>query len=309
MNKAAVRILVEAVELCGPGLPDWNTSRLVLAGTEAYRSAPVVLQPPPFLSPAERRRAVPSVKLALSVGAGAAGRSGHDPRSLPAVFASSGADGETINAILLALTMPDREVSPTRFHNSVHNAPSGYWGIAMQSQAAVTSLSAHDASFAAGLLEASVQAASGGHPVLLVAYDLPYPEPLHSARRIEASFGVALVLRASSMGHDLPLADISSHAVADPDMARHRCAGPAVPDQERADQEDSRRGFADLQISLAATSSSGATCCTDQGLEGLRLGNPAARCLPLLALLAARRAGTVRLDFNMGALDIAVSPC
>jgi hypothetical protein len=35
---------------------------------------------------------------------------------------------------------------------------------------------------------------SWGKPVALIAYDQPYPEPLHSARPLLASFGAALVL-------------------------------------------------------------------------------------------------------------------
>lgn len=260
---------VEAVELRGPGLANWVMSQPILAGTEMYRPAPIVLDAPAQLSSAERRRAIPSVKLALTVGAGAVARSGQDPRMLPAVFASSGADSETNSAILLALMTPGREVSPTRFHNSVHNAPSGYWGVAMQSREAVTSLSCHDASFAAGLLEASVQAVFGARPVLLVAYDLPYPEPLHSVRRIDAGFGVALVLN----------------------------------------PHPSDRAFAKLHISMISGPEPEATRCADQGLERLRCGNPAARSLPLLAMLATGGAGQVRLDLSHGALDVGVLPC
>ena len=269
MSGGAIRVGVEAVELRGPGLTNWTVARPVLAGIELYRPAPIVLEPPPQLSPAERRRAIPSVKLALAVGAGAVEQSGLDPKTLPAVFASSGADGETISAILAVLVTPEREVSPTRFHNSVHNAPSGYWGVAMQSREAVTSVSGYDASFATGLLESSVQAVSGSRPVLLIAYDLPYPEPLDSARRIAGSFGVAFVLS-----------------------------------PERSD-----RALAELHISIAAPPAGEASRCADHGLEGLRRGNPAARSLPLLAALAARSTERVHLDLSHGALEIGVVPC
>jgi hypothetical protein len=269
MTEGTIRIGVEAVELRGSGLASWSLGRAVLAGIEQHAAAPVTLEPPAQLSPAERRRAIPSVKLALAVAAGAVEQSGLDARTLPAVFASSGADGDTISAILAALAIPAREVSPTRFHNSVHNAPSGYWGIAVQSQEAVTSLSAYEASFAAGLLEAGVQAVSCGRPILLVAYDLPYPEPLDSARRIAASFGVAFVL--------------SSVA--------------------------SATTIAELLIRISASPAGEVSHCSDQGLEALRCGNPAARSLPLLVMLAARSAGTVRLDLPYGALDIRVLPC
>jgi hypothetical protein len=189
-----IRVSVEAVEVRGPGLLNWHSSRRALAGLELYRAEPVVLEAPRQLSPAERRRAIPSVKLALGVGAGAVEQSGIDPGCLPAVFASSGADGDTISSILSALATKARDVSPTQFHNSVHNAASGYWGVAMQSREAVSSISGYDTSFAVGLLEAAVQVVSAGRPVLLVAYDVPYPKPLDGVRHIASSFGVALVL-------------------------------------------------------------------------------------------------------------------
>ena len=48
-------------------------------------------------------------------------------------------------------------VSPTRFHNSVHNAAAGYWTIGAGAMQPATAISAFDASFAQGLLEAMVQ--------------------------------------------------------------------------------------------------------------------------------------------------------
>jgi len=86
------------------------------------------------------------------------------------------------------------EVSPTRFHNSVTNAPAGYWCMAVRSQAPSTSLSGFDASFGAGLIEAGVQVGAERCSVLLVAHDAPLPEPLHSVRPMSAPFGTALVL-------------------------------------------------------------------------------------------------------------------
>ena len=91
-----------------------------------------------------------------------------------------------------------RVVSPTRFTNSVHNAPAGYWHIAAASRAPSTSLAAFDASFAAGLLEAAVQCAATDAPVLLVATDVPYPEPLHAVRPVADVMALALLLAPST---------------------------------------------------------------------------------------------------------------
>jgi hypothetical protein len=279
MSAGMVSVSVDAIALCGPGLPDWATSGPVLRGAQRYVPAPIELAAPVQLSAAERRRAIPSVRLALGVGAASVAQSRLDPAGLAAVFASSGADGETIVAVLSALAAPGREVSPTRFHNSVHNAPSGYWGIAAQSREAVTSVSGYDASFAAGLLEAAVQAVAGGRPVLLVAYDLPYPDPLHAARRIDAGFGVACVVRPEPSDDALATLRIT------PVARGEACAGSNVS--------------AGLDVST----------CADAGLEALRRGNPAARSLPLLTRLAARSGGTIILPLSHGVLDVAVVPC
>lgn len=97
-------------------------------------------------------------------------------------------------------------MSPTRFTNSVHNAAGGYWHIAVQGRAPSTSLAAFDASFGAGLLEAAAQCVAMQQPVLLVAADVPYPEPLHAKRPIADAFGVALLL-APGTGLRLSLQD------------------------------------------------------------------------------------------------------
>ena len=77
--------------------------------------------------------------------------SGLDASGLVSVFSSSGADGDNCHAICETLAGTDRQISPTRFHNSVHNAPSGYWGIATGAMAPSTSICTYDATFGAGL--------------------------------------------------------------------------------------------------------------------------------------------------------------
>jgi hypothetical protein len=189
-----MRVYVEGIGLCGPGLDGWAASLPVLSGATPYQPTPVRVPACELLPANERRRAVQTVKIALSVGAEAFAASGCDPAETATVFASSGGDGDTIDAILNVLASPDRDISPTRFHNSVHNAPAGYWSIATGSQAPSSSLCCHDGSFAAGLLEAAAQVVTEGRAVALIAYDICYPAPLSLARPIGSAFGVALVL-------------------------------------------------------------------------------------------------------------------
>ncbi|MGZ5140112.1 MAG: beta-ketoacyl synthase chain length factor, partial [Burkholderiales bacterium] len=178
----------------GPGLRDWRESRSVLAGTEPYVSSPTALTASPLLPAAERRRIGIPVKLALAVAQEACAHAGRDPASVATVFTSSSGDGETVHHIFESLALPGREVSPTRFHNSVHNAAAGYWSIATQSRQPSTSLCCYDTSFGAGLLDAATQASVDNTPVALIAYDHPYPEPWHSTRPVCGAFAVAFVL-------------------------------------------------------------------------------------------------------------------
>ena len=190
----SLQAFVQGVGLLGPGLADWPSAAAVLRGERAWTPAPTRTPAPESLPPAERRRTGTIVKLALRVGLEACARAEVDPARLPSVFTSSGGDGENCHEICSALATSARALSPTRFHNSVHNAAAGYWGIATGARAAANALCAYDASFAAGLLEALVQLHTERTAVLLVAYDAAYPPPLRAARPIPDAFGVALVL-------------------------------------------------------------------------------------------------------------------
>jgi hypothetical protein len=137
------------------------------------------------------------VKLALAIASEAVAHAGITPGRLRSVFSSSGGDGHNCHEICQALASEPREVSPTRFANSVHNASAGYWSIATGATLASTVLCAFDASFCAGLLEALTQVSVDREPVLLVAYDTEYPDPLNAKRPVPDAFGMALVLTPS----------------------------------------------------------------------------------------------------------------
>jgi len=204
-----MRVFVEGVGLLGPGLNGWQASSPLLAGSAAYVAAPTVLTASDLLPPAERRRTGTPVKIALAVGREAFAHAGRDAALTATVFTSSGGDGDNVHQICETLAVAELEVSPTRFHNSVHNAAAGYWGIASRSQEPSTSLCCYDASFAAGLLEAAVQAAVDGIPVALIAYDHPYPEPLHTVRHLGPAFGVALVITPQATGASFAALEVS----------------------------------------------------------------------------------------------------
>jgi hypothetical protein len=189
-----VRIYVDGIGLFGPGLSGWAHASEVLSGQRELELAPLRLPPAEALPSAERRRAGLAVKLSMATGFEAVRHAGVNPAQLATVFASSGGDCDNCHQILETLASADRAVSPTRFHNSVHNAPSGYWSIATACMAPSTSLCAYNATFVAGIIEAATQALVSGKPCMLLAFDTAYPEPLHALRPIPFAFGVAMVL-------------------------------------------------------------------------------------------------------------------
>jgi len=193
---SGLSVYLEGVGLLGAGLAGWTAAAPLLAAPATYTEAPPIIPAPDCLPPAERRRVGALVKIALAVGREAVAHARRDAATLANVFSASAGDGENCNAICEALAGSDRLISPTRFHNSVHNAAAGYWGIAMKCMAPSTSLCAHDGSFAAGLLEAAVQAHASRSAALLVASDAPYPEPLNAVRPMRFALGVGLVVTA-----------------------------------------------------------------------------------------------------------------
>ena len=188
------QVYIDAVGVIGPGLPDWRTAREVLRGERAHDTGQRPRPDAGMLPANERRRAAKSVIWALAAVQEAMSASSYEASDVAAVFASSGSDGETLHRICEALASPGREVSPTRFHNSVHNVAAGYWTIAAGSRRASASVCGYDATFAAGLVEAACLVGTEREPVLLVTYDLPYPSPLNAARPVAQPFAVALVL-------------------------------------------------------------------------------------------------------------------
>ena len=189
-----MKLWLEGVGLLAPGLQGWAAGAPVLAGQAPYERAPTEVAASTLLPAAERRRAGLPVKLALAVGQEAFANAARDPGATATVFTSSSGDGENLHRICETLAGSEREISPTRFHNSVHNAPAGYWSIAVGAREASTSLCAHDMSFAAGLIDACAQTLCEQVAVALIACDQPYPEPLHGVRPIAGSVCVGMVL-------------------------------------------------------------------------------------------------------------------
>jgi hypothetical protein len=248
-------IVVTGVGLVAAGLVDWEQARPVLCGEATYRAAPLPKLTPQLLPANERRRATLPIRIALETARQATEASQPDRSRLRGVFASADGDMGIVDRMCETVATDPGQMSPTLFHNSVHNAAAGYWSIGLGSLAPTTSLSAGEGSFAAGLLEAWTQLASGDGELLLVAFDVPASPPLAAHRSRLAPFGCALLLGS----------------------------------------EPTAAAFAELGVSLAGEGRETSCMRAAPELETLRLGNPAARALPLLQALARGRDASVCL--------------
>lgn len=190
-----IALWVAGVGIVAPGLPDWARARPVLRGESPWQDEPAVLPAPEMLPKNERRRATPTIRLALEASRQATAASGFEAGSLRSVFGSSSGDGDVLDTVLDVVNGPEPRVSPTLFHNSVHNAAAGYASIATGSHAASISIGAFDGTAAATLLAAALEARHA--PVLMCVYDAALPTTLRSVRDISVPFGAALVLAAA----------------------------------------------------------------------------------------------------------------
>src|SRR5690606_17284059 len=184
---------IEGIGFWTDGLPSWQAARDFIAGGATVADAP--RRPSPqLLAPNERRRAPETVAVALEVALAACTAAGREPASLPSVFASTHGDLPITDYMCATLASEPRSISPTKFHNSVHNAAAGYWTIGSGCMHASTAISAFHASFAQGLVEALAQLAEGAGAVLLVAYDGHATGPLEAMSHSRGVLGAALVL-------------------------------------------------------------------------------------------------------------------
>lgn len=253
----SIDIDILGVGVAAPGLPDWPAFKAVLAGGAIDPEArPAASQ---LLSPRERRRAPAAVKLSFAAAEEACAMAGLVPAEPVAVFSSGMGDLDITDYMCRTLVESPELLSPTRFHNSVHNAASGYWSIGAGATGDVTAMSGWRDSAVAGLIEAMGRIACDPEPVLVVIYDDVAKGPMTDLWPSQHPFGCALVL--APAGHERTLLRL------------------------RADRIDQ----AGPDISLPASL-----------IERIH-DNPAARVLPLLALIAADTdAGRADLSAEQG---------
>jgi hypothetical protein len=170
-------------------------------------------------APARRRRTSLLAQIVADVATRATEQAGVSLERIPVVVGS--AFGEMITTVeMLAEREADGTISPTRFHNSVHNNSAAHLSIGHKNTTFSTSIAAGNDTVAMVLLEALTWLRDRGGEVLAVVADEPMPPPLGPSTN---AVGAALVL-AAPPGGARPLALLS-------DLRQAR--DPAAPSEPR----------------------------------------------------------------------------
>jgi hypothetical protein len=185
---------IDGIALWAPRMPGWEEASAILRGEQAPPAEPARRPSPALLPPTERRRAPDTVAISMEVAARACEAAGVVPAHTASVFASTHGDLAISDYMCDTLAKTPTLTSPTKFHNSVHNAAAGYWTIATGCYEPYTALSAFGYTFAQGLLEVLVQAETSGAPVLYVAYDIEAKGPMTTVVSSRSMLGAALVI-------------------------------------------------------------------------------------------------------------------
>ena len=263
------RVYVNAIASYAPGIPDWNTMREVFQG----KTLPTPIDEPKYqpqtLPKNERRRAGTQTRLAFRLLESIAENAQADLSNTASIFASAG-DYQIVHDICSVLTAGEKHISPTVFHNSVHNAASGYWGIATGCHVGSSSLSAYHDTFSAGLMEACIYALSESESVFFVAYDTAPPFPMSEKCPITLPFGVAFLLahgKTEESSHSLQL---------------------SIKPVENFPEDPLQQLFQESATPVA------------QYMSRLLETSPVARCLPLLVALAQKNSCAIHFPGEPG---------
>lgn len=198
MNQQTLELRCALVGLgaWGPGFNDWpSLQELLLQHTPQDESAFITSTPKPEVIPAnERRRAPLPVKAAVDVSWQALQQSGINSAEVACVFGSGLGDTEITDYMCRVLTTAEKQLSPTKFHNSVHNAAAGYWTISTHCMKSANSIAAYHMTAGLAMLEAMTQCVLHSEPVLITLFDTAAHDAYRQIFDCEHDFAAALLI-------------------------------------------------------------------------------------------------------------------
>lgn len=213
MYSQQVKCKIAGIGAWGSGFENWHSLQEILKSDTLPDKN--LKGPKPSIIPAnERRRAPLPVRLAVESSLQATQDANISPASLSSVFVSALGDTDLTDYMCKTLASEFKELSPTKFHNSVHNAPAGYWTISTNSMENANAIAGFENSVSLALLEAVLQLNEDNTPVLVTFYDAPVTPTLRPLLKNSEAFAFSIVLvptTAQLQGFELGFS-VHSHA-------------------------------------------------------------------------------------------------
>ncbi len=236
----------------GPGFSNWAEFKSQIENPSAELTTS---SPKPEIIPAnERRRSPLAVRAAVETSWQALQQSGLKSSDVACVFGSGLGDTDITDYMCRVLTTAEKQLSPTKFHNSVHNAAAGYWTISSGCMKSANSIAAYHDTVGTCLLEAMIQSVQHNEPVLVTVFDTEVQQTWKQIFPSDQSFAASLLICPENFSVNKSLAKIkfSSMSSDNPDVS-------GLP----------------------------------ESMQALYQQNPAAKILPLLKCLTAKQNSTL----------------
>ena len=192
----------------GPGFQNWSQLQSILSETNLDTTSEesqsdISKGPKPEIIPAnERRRAPLPVRLAVESSWQACQHANIAAESLASVFVSGIGDTQLTDYMCRALVGESKALSPTKFHNSVHNAAAGYWTISTGCRQAANSVAGFQEAVSLALMEALLQCQIEGKPILITFYDAPSSTVLKELLKNETAFSASIIIGPADTSSD-----------------------------------------------------------------------------------------------------------
>jgi len=176
------------------------------ADPELVQASPKMLEGP------LRRRASSLTRISIEAFDQAATRAGLDPAAIPTIWATAHGEHGTAIKLLKMMLRGEGKLSPTHFHNSVHNTPSAYASISGGNDCASTTLTGGPELVASSILEAFCHLDSGTPEIALVLGDEPLHEPFERGD-MQAALALAFCFSSERTPGSLELSNLRRDAI------------------------------------------------------------------------------------------------
>lgn len=220
-----------------------------------------------LLKGALRRRASPLTRMSVEVLEQATSAAGANPGAITTIWATAHGEHGTAIRLLKMMRRGDGKLSPTHFHNSVHNTPSGYASIAAANGLPSTTLTGGPELVASSFLEAFCHLEAGAGEVVIVMADEPLQAPF-DRQDMRAPLALAFFLSSAPEGASTALRGL------------RRAVFPAIKPHERVGRLYVSAG---LPLLEHAISRKPGTIALE--LEGLSQGQKSVWCVDLELLI------------------------